>query len=161
MTGAASLDLIRGEADIALRFLRPQRGNLVSKRVAVMENQVLAHPDYWEKHKDREWHQHRWLTLNLPFPNLPEQAWYNEHIGVSPWIRTNSYASLIEGVRHGLGLAILTSNIKKLFPELILVETPFSAPESMELWMVAHRELRRSPAVDYVWDMLEQWCTEM
>jgi DNA-binding transcriptional LysR family regulator len=161
LTGVESLDLRRGEADIALRFFRPQRGNLVARRVAVMENQVLAHPDYWEKHKDRDWKEHRWLTLNLPFPNLPEQAWFEKHIGTSSWLRTNSYASLIEGVRHGLGLAVLTSNIRRAFPELMLVETPFPAPDSMELWMIAHKEIRRSPAVEYVWEMLEHWCTEL
>src|SRR5215472_977858 len=46
LTGGARLDIARREADVALRYVRPDAGELVSRRVARVAAAFYASPDY-------------------------------------------------------------------------------------------------------------------
>src|SRR5256885_3989979 len=49
-TGAARLDLARREADVALRYVRPESGDLVSRRVARVAEAAYASKGYLASH---------------------------------------------------------------------------------------------------------------
>ncbi len=157
VSGVVSSDLVRGEADIALRFVRPSKGNLVMRRVAQMGFAVMAHPDYMHAHRNVSWQAHRWVSLRLPFEGVPEQDWYARHIESPPWLSFNNYMGMMEAVRRAMGIGLMTRSVMKAFPELVEVQTPFEMPEPLDLWLVTHADLRHSPAVAHVWTLLERW----
>lgn len=154
-------DLVRGEADLALRFFRPSQGDLVSKQVALLPHQVLAHPRYWDKHKHLPWTQQRWLTLEIPSLITPETAWFQQHVKSSPRLQTNSYSTLMASVQEGMGLALLLASVRRVYPELLAVPTPFSLPEPFGLWLVAHAAQRHTPRIARVWAFLESLCADL
>ncbi|MCB9642445.1 MAG: LysR family transcriptional regulator [Myxococcales bacterium] len=161
ITSELATDLVRGEADIALRFFRPSQGELVGRCVANLPLKVLTHPSYWKLHQDRSWEEQRWLTLDMFPMDIPESAWFQRYIRASSWLQTNSYASLMQAAQQGMGLALLISSAQRAYPELIEVETPFPLPPPFSLWLVTHAAQRHTPRIARVWEFLETLCAEM
>lgn len=158
VTGVTSSDLIRGEAEIALRFVRPTRGDLVAKKMADIPFAVFASASYWEECKGRPWQEQRWLTVEFPFFEVLERIWFDTHVSCEPFLVAGSYLSVFEGVRLGLGLGLLPQSAKKIYPGLVEVEVPFPLPEAMELWLVTHQALRHTARISAVWSELEDMC---
>ncbi|MGB1017068.1 MAG: LysR family transcriptional regulator, partial [Nannocystaceae bacterium] len=77
-------DLSRREADIALRFVRTSRGDLVSKRVAHLSNGVWGHPRW----QGRAWDELEWVGLDTNSGMYFGTAWIHEHATRTPRVTT-------------------------------------------------------------------------
>lgn len=148
VTSDLSADLGRREADVALRFYRPETGDLVAKRVATMRTAVLAHRSY-PKRRSRSLASHDWVALSLPGVRTADEALL-ESCGIEPRMRTNSHLAQVEAVRAGLGVALLTRSLLKLDPGLVVLPLELPALPSVELWLVTPRPLRTIPRIDAV-----------
>lgn len=145
-------DLGRHEADIALRFTRPSQGDLLAKRLAVMPTAVLAHRDYPGIHQS-EPEALDWIVQVLPGE---ASAQYMMHFtDTPPKLTCTSHIAMVEAVRAGLGVGVLTTALCSLFPELVPVPVKMQTPD-IELWLVTSRAAREVPRVDAVWTFLEE-----
>lgn len=155
LTSDLAADLGRREADLALRFFRPQGGDLITKRVALLRTALIAHESY-AKVAVKDPAQHDYIALELPGINTPEEAFVRRHAQVEPSMRTNGYLAQVEAVRAGLGVALLARSVLHLDPGLVELDLGLPAGPTLELYLVCPRGLRHVPRVDAVFRMLEE-----
>lgn len=154
------LDLGRREADIALRVVRPARGDLVVTRLRAVRWVLATTPAHARALGTlTAWSDVGWIACDR-MSGVGPARWLSTHApGLDPLLRSDSLTIQIAGVRAGLGCALL--------PELGLahyglVPVPLGAAlrrESStwpadELFLVTHRALRDVPRVRAVWDQL-------
>lgn len=147
VTSDQSLSLARREADIALRFARPQDGNLVIRRLAAIPFGV-----YHSRHQPPA--ENSWVAYDHNLAELPESRWLAEHqpqAGVR--FRNNSLNSLLDAARLGLGKAILPVYMAERDPELQPWQDAGGILER-DLWLVIHPESRHTPKIRAVSDWI-------
>lgn len=140
------------QADLALRFFRPQSGDFVTQRVAKMRTALIGHRRFSTVPK-----------AELPLVNVElggqaslESRYLVRHLRQAPRLSVSSYVSQIEAVRAGLGVALMPRNSLGLDPNLGALELALPEPPDLELWLVAPSALRHVPRVATVWTAIEQ-----
>jgi DNA-binding transcriptional LysR family regulator len=157
-------DLTRREADLALRSVRPQSGELVMKKLLTARWLAAASV---ERAKElgalRRWDEAPWITWDDDLAHIPTARWVAKHASASPPVlRTSSIGSQIAAVKSGLGVALLDEHTVRVH-EGSLAPVRYArslAPSASEwpaddLWLVGHAALRDTPRVAAVWDFLE------
>lgn len=155
--GVGVLDLTRGEADLAIRLVRPTRGDLIYKQVATTHMAVFAHER---------------LAATLDGPVSPaDLAWcgWDAHGSPNPdarWIqafvpperivfRSANLDVLVRTVAGGAGAGLLPAELARQYPHLVQLPVTVPLPPPMPMWLVCHRALRRIPRVEVVWAWVE------
>ena len=157
--GEALADLTRREADIALRTVRPERGDLVVTRVASLKWSLAASPKLARVLKSlRSWNEAPWIGWGERLGHIPPARWLAQNLKDSePVVRSDSLRVQIALVAAGIGVALLPEPSfryfrfvpVKLAPELRAASAGWP---SDELFAVTHRALRDVPRVRAVWD---------
>lgn len=156
LTSTATAELERREADVALRVVRPTRGNLKIRRVGHMTYSVYGSRDYVEEHPEKVGeplggrHAISWDDAHA---HLPAATWLaREHPGCRISLITSSLVTQVAAVRAGLGLAVIPDFLtaKEDFVRVIPAERMFSA----ELWLVTHADLAASARIRALADFL-------
>jgi DNA-binding transcriptional LysR family regulator len=144
-------DLARRDADLALRFFLPPKGDFVTRRVARLETAPLVHRRLAKtlaRQRPSSW---PWVAVGRP---SPEEAWLAP-LQAKPRLTTSSFHTQLEAVSQGLGVAVLPQLMTQLRPELVelplVLETPAPA---LDLFLVTPRGLRRAARVAAVFDAL-------
>ena len=153
-------DLSRREADIAIRHVRPEQPDLIAKLVGESSGHFYASKEYLDKHGR---------------PRTPSELSNAEFIGFEHPVRllsilnplglsltkrnfkltTASGTVIIELVRQGLGVSVLSKDIAALMPELEPL-LPELGPIPIPIWFVTHRELHTSRRIRLVFDLLAE-----
>lgn len=149
--------LAAGEADIALRMARPQRGDLVAKKLAEETYALYAaaslplHPTV------------PWLGLAGSLGQLDEQRWAERAFASRPARHlVEDVESLCRAVQSGVGVALLPRQQAARLADVVAVKPAavgakdFGPTPSRELWMVVHRSKQREPKVRAVMDWIER-----
>lgn len=158
VASSTSSDLLRREADIALRNYAPQEPDLIARKIRDLPARLYAAPSYIEKlgHPRLPYDLHtadfisidksgvflkglNTLGLNLTERNFP--------------IYTANYLVMWEMVKHGLGIGVQDGIIGDAEPMVRRV-LPDLQPLVFGIWLVAHRELNTSRRVRVVFDLL-------
>lgn len=127
VTGIATVGIARGEADIALRLVRPERGALTVRKIGRM-----AHALYTARIDSVDRETTRLIGWTDAF-DLPAGRWLEQLFGRKPDVLINSLAGQQAAVRAGIGVGILPCF---LGDGLATLETPTPLIES--LWLVTH-----------------------
>jgi DNA-binding transcriptional LysR family regulator len=153
-------NLLRREADIALRMVPPEQGSLVAKRIADVVIGAFAHRDYLQRRgtprapEDLLVHEvigdDRTGTLLAAYRQLGFQ------VGKEAFaLRTDDLVVHWQAIRAGLGVGFVAAyvaatdaNVVRLLPALKIPPIP--------MWLVVHREIRSSPRIRAVYDFLAQ-----
>lgn len=150
----AVADLTRREADLALRFLRPTRGDLVAQRIFSGPYGVFAAPALLDRIGPGP---HR-LT-ELPFvgwdvnqSHFPEGAW-EVKAGVRCTVRASSLPTRIALAEAGCGAIELAQELAGRLPHLVELDTD-PCPLNAAAWLVTHRGIRDVPRIRAVWDFV-------
>lgn len=150
------VNLSRREADLALRMGRPSEPGLVVRSVGRVGFGLYARVGYTARAED-EW---EFMGLDENLRHLEQQKWLEQFAGKRPFVlRSNVQMGLHVAARAGLGLACLPHYEARQDAELAQVPTPIPAP-SRELWLVLHADVRRSPRVRAMADVIADVCTE-
>lgn len=149
VASAETADLLRRDADLALRFVRPAGDDLVARRLADFPLGVLVHRAL----ADVPWEALPWVAFSTPGVRTPLDAWQAEHAS-RPVVRSNSYATVVAAVEHGLGAALLTAGLAPVLRDVVVRPAPVELPPPLPLWLVAHHDVRRLQRVDVVWRAL-------
>ncbi len=148
--------LAAGEADVALRMARPERGELIARKFAT---EVF---DYYAAATLAVGPQVPWLGLTGSLAQLPEQA-HAERAFASrpPRLLVEDIEALAIAVQAGLGVAMLPRKFASGLAGVRRVEAteigarPLGSPPSRSLWMVVHRSKHQLPKVRAFIDWLE------
>lgn len=158
ITSTATAKLSRREADIALRMVRPTRGNLKMRRLGHMTYSVYGSSEYIKRHPYIEGEPlggRHFIAWDESHAHLPAADWLaREHPGCKIALITSSLPAQIAAVRAGLGLAVipdfltLNDNLIRVIPN----DQMFSA----DVWLVTHADLAGSARVRAVADFLSE-----
>ncbi len=145
-------DLARGDADLAVRLVRPADSELIKRRLGWVRYGLYASERYLAG-RARERPQLAGDVVIAQVRELstgPEAAWLREHAREAKVRLCASSVMLIaEAVENGLGMAVLPTNVAPLHPGLRLVrKLEELAPR--EVWLAIHRSLRQVPRVRQV-----------
>ncbi|MCB9617347.1 MAG: LysR family transcriptional regulator [Sandaracinus sp.] len=156
----AYVDLARREADLVLRGLRPERGDLVAARLVEAESIPFVSRSA-PLTKVRAPESLPWITYGEDLAHIPDARWV---LGVAApsrlVLRTNSYTSQIAAAEAGVGCVLVARELGQERPGLRPVAFTPAAKKKLppfprgSLWLVAHRSARHVPRVAAVWDFL-------
>jgi DNA-binding transcriptional LysR family regulator len=151
-------NLLRREADIAIRHGRPEQPELIAKLVNETAANLYASPEFLKQIGD---------------PQTPADLEHVDFIGFEhaerflpvlngcgiPVTRqnfkivTSSGSVCLELVREGLGIGLMTKDMAEREPGLVRVLPSFE-PIPVPVWLVTHRELHTSRRIRLVFDLL-------
>jgi DNA-binding transcriptional LysR family regulator len=150
-TGAGRLDLARREADVALRYVRPEGGELVSRRVARVAHTAYASRGYLASHprpvrgSGLSGHDIVALEERIQASGATEMA--GEQLrDARVVLRASNSLTLLEAVELGLGIGSLpccigdtSRDLRRVFPD---------APLGLDdIWLVVHADVQRTGRV--------------
>lgn len=137
-------DLTRLEADIAIRLVRPTRGELVVKKLMETTAYPYAAPGLAVRLANRPVHEWPWLSLLAgPQPKRFEAR------AITPSLYFSSATTLIKAVSAEAGVGIVSDEIAG---SLELTRLPLDDWMSTStLWLVTHQDIRDAPLVAAVW----------
>lgn len=151
-------DLLRREADVAVRMVRPQQGALVAKQIGAIELGLFAH---------------QYLLTGRPLPTTIDEAVAIGMVGVEtdndvvralraagiPLLdkdfafRSDSDLAHVAAIRAGVGAGLCQVALAQRDPKLVrLLPDQISFP--LHTWVVMHEDLRTSAPVRAVFDAL-------
>lgn len=151
------LDLLRREADIAIRATRPVEGDLFGRRIAETAWALYASPKY---------------LVERPVPTPPFAGhsfigwdtaavaaaanWLTEVVsGDAIVYRSSSLINQMMAVKAGIGMALLPCYLADQEPDLTSVTGPEGAL-TRELWLITHRDLRNTARVRAFFEVVGQ-----
>lgn len=152
----AAHDVMRGEADIALRLFRPSEPTLVVRRLGTIGWSLYASDQYLAKKgdvKDLETLAgHDVLGFDEVLGRSPGGKWLQAHApNAVPKLRASSLRALAHATASGLGVSVL--------PCMVAASTPLRRLTSAvvienEAFLVVHPDLKDTPRVRTVLDFL-------
>ena len=153
-------DLLRREADIAIRHVRPEQPNLVARRVREGHGLFYAASDYLDRRgrpaTPEALAKLDWVAFGDPalmcghiramgVPVTPDSFVLHSENGIVAW----------EMVCSGMGVGPMDASIaaqeprvEPVLPEMLSVDFP--------VWLATHREIHNSPRIRLVFDHLAE-----
>ncbi len=159
--GEALVDLTRREADIAMRTIRPTRGDLVAMKLLSTTWVVCGSPELVQSLGAlRSWSDAPWISSGERFAHAPAARWVAAHVkDREPVLRSDSLRLQLAVAARGIGLVLVPQPSVAHFG-LVPVKLSKALRESEaprptdDLFLVTHRALRDVPRVRAVWDAL-------
>ncbi len=153
-------DLMRREADIAIRNFRPKEAELIAKRIAETGAAFYASDAYVAEHGLIETAAD-WENANLILPgHSAEFLKALQAMGLPVTARSvayecSSYLAMWEMVRQGLGVGVLDRRLGDRQGGVARV-TQENIDLPFPVWLVAHREILTNKRLRLVFDFLTQ-----
>jgi DNA-binding transcriptional LysR family regulator len=151
-------DLLRRDADIAVRMVRPQQKALLAKRAGKVSLAFYAHRRYLERHgyperlEDLTHHALLGFDRAPPFANLLKALPLPVSRELFAFRCDNDLAQLA-ALRAGFGVGMCQTSLARRDPDLLpLFGKQFKV--EMEIWIAMHSDLRRSLRMRSVFDHL-------
>jgi len=151
-------DLLRREADIAVRMARPRQELLVARRVGQIELGLHAHERYLSRHgtpnsmADLAHHALIGFDQTTAFIRSAGKgfgAWRREAFA----LRTDNNLAQLALIRSGAGIGVCQAAIARRDDSLVrLFPRQFSM--HLETWITMHEDLRSSPRCRVTFDAL-------
>ncbi|WP_449428885.1 LysR family transcriptional regulator [Rhodanobacter umsongensis] len=151
-------DLLRREADIAVRMMRPDQGQLVARRIGQIELGLYARKDYLSRHGEPrtvgELASHSVIGYDQPsaFVRKAEKSVQGYRRDMFS-LRTDNNLAQLALIRCGAGIGFCQVPIAKRDDSLTRVlAKKFSL--QLETWVTMHEDLRNSPRCRATFDAL-------
>lgn len=158
VVGDLPADLGRREADLAVRFFLDRTGDLVTKRVAVLETALLAEKQLAHALRSMPPERWPWISAWLRDGIPPEETLRLALAPVPARITMNSFQAQWAAVRAGLGVAVLPRIL--LDDGLVALPLPAEAAAlslpRIPVYLATPRASRRIPRVAVVYEALAE-----
>jgi DNA-binding transcriptional LysR family regulator len=150
-------DLLRREADIAVRMVRPTQGALLAKRVGAVRLGLFAHRRYLEKHgAPRSVDEEGFAIIGVDRDVQMLRALEARQIRVTRErfsFRTDNDLAQLAALRAGFGLGACHVALARRDPNLVQVlEDAFRY--EIEVWVAMHEDLKSSRRMRLMFDWL-------
>ncbi len=159
-SGVRAVDLTRAEVDVSIRNIRPRERSLVARRLGLETQRLYASSAYlaarghprtvadlaghdlvlWERDLDRRAAGQAWLLDLAPRARIA--------------VRVSNTLAMMAACAEGAGIGLLSSAFTRSDPRFERV-LPRLEPPLLELWSVAHADLRSSARVNVTRTWLE------
>ncbi len=151
-------NLLRREADIALRMVRPAQASLVARKLADIQIVACAHRDYLARagtpRRPQDLLQYRVLAGDRDETILRGMQAFGLPVTRETLpLRTDDHVAYMQLVAAGAGIGFLARyalarlpGVEPLLPQLKIPPLP--------CWLAVHREIRGSPVIRRVFDYL-------
>lgn len=159
LTGDVKLDLLRGEADVALRFgPRPTETGLVVRRLRTIETALYCSRAYAVKRgvpaDVAALNEHAVVRGSGYVDERPHHRWLAEHAPRAVIAhRSNSSTGIIEAVRRGLGIGSLATDTGDQDPELVRL-VGIGPVFTADVWLLTTEDARKLAHVRALLDFM-------
>ncbi|WP_076588819.1 LysR family transcriptional regulator [Vibrio ostreicida] len=141
VTGIHTVGIAKGDADIALRLKRPNKGALTVRKIGLMSSGLFVSHSLRDQPLDSVpligWDRHT---------QLPAVQWLKKITDREPILRFNTLAAQQAAIRSGLGAGILPHFLSEGLSEMSAYPIPLEP-----LWLVTHSNMT-TPRVRAVYD---------
>ena len=153
-------DLLRGDADIAVRMARPAQDALIAKRIGRVDIGLYAHRSYLKSHPAPRIRGDLGQHALIGFDRDPSYdrllAQWGVQISRDDFaFRSDSDLAQLAALSAGLGIGVVQLGIARRDKNLVPV-LPTEMMFSLEMWLAMHRDLRNSRRVRLVFDHLAE-----
>ena len=153
-------NLLRREADIAVRMVPPAQAELVAKRIGKVTLGVYAHRSYLKRAgtplRPADMLGHALLGNDknddiirgfgaMGLPMTREQF----------ALRTDDLMAYWQAVRSGLGIGFVADYLARTDPDVVAILPMLKIPP-LPVWLAVHREIRTNKRIRAVYDFLAQ-----
>lgn len=151
-------NLLRREADIALRMVQPEQSSLVARRIARVTLGTYAHRDYLQRRGTPR--QLADLLAHDVIGGDRDEAILRGYRGfgfdvdrtVFP-VRTDDLIAYWQAVRAGLGIGFIADYLAATDPQVVAILPALKIPP-LPIWLTVHREIRSNRRIRAVYDFL-------
>jgi DNA-binding transcriptional LysR family regulator len=157
-------DLLTGEADIAVRMLRPGQQAIVARHVGNVGLGLYAHQRYLEGAPKLTtpralFSEHTLIGFDRETPVLPDLS---ENLALTRdmfGLRTDNDLAQLAAIRAGCGIGMIQHGIARRSKELIPI-FPDQIGARLEIWLALHEDLRTSRRLRLMMEHLLAGLTE-
>lgn len=151
-----SLSLIEREADLAIRMVRFEHNELISRRMGTMVCALYASRAYLDAHpQPLSEPGHTMITVMPDMAHQNEALWLADKVPQGEVVyRTNSRDAQAGVAQAGVGIACLPLYLAEAKPGLERLVHAGLGP-AREIWLGVHRDLRDMPRIRAVIDALD------
>jgi DNA-binding transcriptional LysR family regulator len=153
-------DLSRREADIALRVVKPERGDLIVTRLLSVRWVLACAPALATNLGTlATWADAPWIGFGDRLAGSPPARWFEKYANAQPKLRSDNLQLQLAALRRGAGVALVPEpsveayGLTRVKLARRLQKDAGEWPVS-ELYLVTHRALREVPRVRVVWELL-------
>jgi len=160
LTDYSALDLVRREADIAVRLTRPQEDTLVARKVGEIAIAPYAAESYLARRGQPDpasgFAGHEVIGYADAAAKWPEARWVGE-VGTSARVavRCNSLLSVVAAAAAGVGIGLMPCFMGDREPGLRRLMPPVPSLQR-DIWLVVHRDLQHNARVRAVLHFLAE-----
>ncbi|EQA7422313.1 LysR substrate-binding domain-containing protein [Yersinia enterocolitica] len=145
------VSLVRREADIALRLMRPTEASSIVRRIGRMEFGIYASKRYSKLDIPSAW---EFITYTSEFAETPQQKWLSEIMdGRRASCEFSDINSQLVAALANAGLAALPIFIGNRHRSLFRLQAD-SWNFSRDVWVIFHKDLKTSVSIRAVIDFL-------
>jgi DNA-binding transcriptional LysR family regulator len=153
------LDLVAGQADVALRLNRPTEAGLRVRRLAEVPLGVYAATS-WLTRRDPATDAEL-VVLGPPDSRLPEIRWLRQRFPSARVVAaTNSVPTAYQLVAGGVGIGVMTVEAARGHDGLVRLDTDGPTMER-EIWRVVPESIAHTPRIRAVCDWLDVTAAEV
>jgi len=153
-------DLIRREADIAIRHTQPSQPDLIARRIGFLRGRIYAARRLLDEvgmpHSFNDLTDHDFVGIDDTEALIEELAEQGLELRLEQFrVHAASGNCMLQLIREGLGFGFLPMDTGGLFDDLVCVLPELFDPE-IPVWLVSHRELHTSRRIRVVYDFLAE-----
>lgn len=159
LVGTRTLDLSRGEAELAVRTPRPHQLGLITSRLATTTLSLYASREFIGRRRvritDVESARDVPLLVYTPSLQLLQHAeWFQPVLEAGDVVlETNGTHALLEAARASAGVAVLPRFVARQYEDLVNVSANVAEHDQ---WLATHPDFRRDPKVRVTSDFLKE-----
>ena len=151
-------NLLRREADIAVRMVRPDQATLVAKKVGAVKVGIYASRDYLARRgtprQPMDLIGHDLIGYDKGEDIIRGFRAFGQSIDREAFaFRTDDLILQWQAVRAGLGIGFFATYLGRAEPDVLTILPALALPE-LPVWLTVHREIRTSQRIRAVFDFL-------
>jgi DNA-binding transcriptional LysR family regulator len=154
-------NLLRREADIAVRMVRPEQGTLVARKIGNVGVGAYAHRSYLGRRsairQPVDLLQHDLIGNDTDMSILRGFQAMGYAVGPEAFaLRTDDLIVQWQAVRAGLGIGFVADYMARTEPDVLPVLQSLLPIPALPMWLAVHREIRTNKRIRAVYDFLAE-----
>lgn len=145
-------NLVRGEADIAIRLGRPEDSGLVVRVLGSIAYRLYGTPEMVSRTET----QQTFIGFDNSMPDLPQKLWLDDYVGTRRYnLCSNDMMTMMHAARDGWGIALLPCFLARTSNEVVEASQTLKPP-NRPVFLLLHADVRRSQRVRAVADAINE-----
>ena len=159
VTDVQTVNLHRRDADLAVRLIKPQRGNVTIRRLGTLGFGLYASRTYaGQRDEPARLETDRFITWCETYAHLPAAQWIERALrGHPPVLATTTLSAQLSAAIAGVGLAVLPHFLGRQ-NDLVCLQADIGIDQ--EIWLAVHSDLAQSRRVRVVSEFLVELVRE-